>query len=417
MKTRIAAFATIAALSLAAPGIALAQDRPPPGVKVCPKCGHLMGDERCPQCGTPVRATPPGPSDSEDRRLDEALRRAYGDPNGARLPEPTERAPEPRLVPPPTPPSDMEDDDRFKIRVGAVAAHWAAQILDATVRSRQNNGSSDSGRLKLDGSGGSVADLGFAETQTYRGWIDLGRWFSIQGGGRHTVFRDQSSASANSFNFGSQSFAGAYSTKFEITSVDLDLAFHPVMCDWGQLDLTLGARYVASTVQFSATGGQIAPVFAGPVFFPFPGGGPPLPGPGPFGGLPAQAASQSIETAMPMIGIGGTFRPVHIRELSVELYARTRIGGIAFGNDDGDHRGRRGGFQNQFQNQNPQDRQRNVDYSFEGEVGVSILLFQMIGVSGGYHFEAVSLEKTDSGTTKNADWRVGGPFLGLVGEF
>jgi hypothetical protein len=233
--------------------------------------------------------------------------------------------------------------------------------------------------VPLDGASNAVAEFDVANTQTYRGSIGLGPengpYISLGGGARWATLRDTQTGTRD-FNFRGQQFFGrdTIKTKFEFLIADADLEVHPWSSKWGRVDITLGGRYIYSYVNFRDTTS------------------------------PTSFSQQTLESVIPMLGLGGVLRPVHAKSLAIELYARGRVGGFA------------------WETQGTTARGHTVDESFyscslQAEGGMSILIGGTIGVTAGWLFEAVEIEKEDKLETKRASWTGHGPFAGLVVEF
>jgi hypothetical protein len=366
------------------------------------------------------------PRSDDDRKLDDALRKEYGDPNAPPPPprplerryrEPTPPPPPPPA--PPAPPADArdEEDDMF-LHMGVLGAHWMARLQDASVSAGRPGVHGD--YVHLNGGLDDPADLKISETQLFRAWIDLGRFVSFDGGAERAWFRD-STISPRDFVFRDQQFsAGApIDTKFEFLIADFNFAIHPFNCPLGQFDILVGARYAWSNVQFTSNGGGGVVVFAPappPTITVIGGGfGGPVVGPPtlPGAAAPVQGTrvNQTVEGVIPMVGLGGKIRPLHEKDVSIEVFGRARVGAWDWetwrGRDDGDWGGDGWG-------------RRSVYYVYSAELdgGISVVLFRTIGLTAGYHFDSVHLEQSDSnGTSKRADWKAHGPYGGAFIEF
>ncbi|MEZ0227730.1 MAG: hypothetical protein ACAI25_03840 [Planctomycetota bacterium] len=404
---RVALGLVAIALACGAPRLASAQDGAGAQHRHCPTCGQDLPSRRCPTCGQGRQLS------DEDRELDRVLRREYGDPNGPprrRLIE----TPPPEPVPPPPPvnpnrraPSDDDSDREFYVNMGVLGAHWAARLSNARVSSARGGFHGDN--VGLTGGQLSGAELdGLSNTQLLRGWIDLGPWFSLDGGANRAFFRD-SGQSTRDFVFRGQQFnAGqVLETKFNALIADFNFVVHPVHGRWGRLDVSLGLRYMYAQSQFRDTGlGGSGAQPQGVDVIVTGGGGAPLfiPGPGP-SGFSTGKVKQTNEAVIPMVGIGGAFRPVHEHEITIEIFGRARVGGF-----DWEERGY------SYRRDRWVDR-RFYAYSAELDGGVSIILFGTLGVTGGYHFDLAHIERRDMGESDSSDWNAHGPYMGAFLQF
>ncbi|MBI3722342.1 hypothetical protein HY251_00070 [bacterium] len=353
----------------------------------------LPGVVRAQDAGGGRRAAPDKSQADLDRELDETLSRTHGDPNEPPPPHPHEDLAPNR--PPAEAPLAVEGGDtdagRFRFRLGAMGAHWMARLYDVSVSKGKAGG--PVANLNLDdGSHDFKTDWEYAQTQTYRAWIDLGDMFSIEGAGRNAVFRREGNSASN-FTFGRASFFQNefLKAKFEFTSVDLSLVVHPINCEMGQLDVFLGARYLWSDVKIQGTS-RFAPTMSG---FPFPA---PAPRPLPNFSFPANQDSQTVEAILPMLGLGGAIRPIHFGSGSYfEIFARARVGGIDWENESGS--------------------KEYYAVSFEAEGGIAIVFSNFIGLMAGYRFEYNEIERANERTFKYATWKSDGPFGGVLIQF
>ncbi len=420
---RAATGLVVLALTCGAPLLANAQDGPAPHKHHCPTCGQGVPAKRCPTCGQGRALS------DEDRELDRVLRREYGDPNGP----PRRRiieTPPPEPVPPPPPinpnkraPSDDDDDRDFYVHMGVFGGHWAARLSNASVAGAR--GGFHGNNIPLGGGQFSGAELtDWSQTQIYKAWIDLGPWFSFDGGANRVFFRDLGQPTRD-FIFRGQQFNAFQNveTKFNALVADFNFVVHPVHGRCGHLDLFLGFRYLYSEVQFrnSGFGPNVQPGFGG---FGGPNGGnaggnsvdvivtgqPGPPGfvpvnPGGGGPAPGFLAKSVNEAVIPMIGIGGTFRPVHAKHVSLEIFGRARAGGF-----DWEERGY------SYRRNRWVDR-RFYAYSAELDGGVSLILFQTLGLTAGYRIDMSHIERTDMGESEKSDWNAHGPYAGVFLRF
>lgn len=404
-------FGVVLALACGVPSVAMAQEKQPaPRHRHCPGCGQELPSERCPTChqGKPVA--------DEDRELDRALRREYGDPNG---PAPRRlETPEPTPIPPPpvdpnrrAPSYDDEDRD-FYVRLGVFGAHWAARVTGVSVSNARNGFHGD--YVSLSGGKNAAGNLeGWSQTQLFKAWIDLGPWFSFDGGANRSFFTDTGQLNRD-FVFRGQQFTtgSALQTRFQSLVADFNFVVHPVHGRFGHLDVLFGFRYLYSKVTFQSNGGNgLGPAPQPPVIvFVNPGFGfspfflPQGPGPAPF----AQASSrtsQTSEAVIPMIGIGGTLRPVHTKDVSVEIFARARAGGFEWQERGYSYR-----------------RNKWIDrgfyaYSSELDGGISLVLFQTLGLTAGYRMDVAFIERNDMRETNRSEWKAHGPYAGAFLQF
>jgi hypothetical protein len=371
----------------------------------CPSCGTELPQKRCGTCGATL-----GQVDDEeiDRRLDESLRREYGSPDGTIPPPPPEDDHEHRdhrdKPEKPKKPKkhhdDDDDDDRFRISLGVWGGHWQAELFQASVTNYRKHwfgpGMNAGGRIRLDGHEGSP-DLDVAQTQTYQGWIDLGKHVTISGGARYATYRDTAGAPPLSF-FGAHYFTSQQPlmTKFEFLSSDLDVTVNPLAFERVKLGVMLGLRYVRSAVRFSTNQN-----FAGP----------------------DDRVSQSVEALIPMVGLGGSVRPINAKKVSVELYAQGMVGGFDLETRSYNSRSRaRGRNGNRYyyysSNGNTYDDHREFrSFALVAEGGIKVVLFGHLGVVAGYRFEVTQLYREDESRIRQAAFKVGGPYAGAVVEF
>lgn len=309
-----------------------------------------------------------------DRELDESLAREY-DAEGRPI-EPGPSVPGERRGPPPPPPPEDRDDE-WKITLGGLAAHYHTWLREARIAHRE--GGSGGGRVDLISQQGAGLDFDAEHSQTYRTWVDFGSWISLEGGYRHTVHR-ANEASASTFTFGRQTFnAGSLiETKLDLATIDVDFVFKPVNNRWFELALHFGARYVYADVDVARSGDVVG-----------------------------TRERQRIEAAMPVIGLGIAFRPVR----GFELFARGRIGhfgyerdgAYVFDDDDGD-----------IDYIAPKEKSAT---SGELDVGMQVVLFDTIGVIGGWRLDYIDLKREVTQRSEKLKAISHGLYAGMILQF
>lgn len=378
-------------LAFAAPRFAVAQDAPPaPAHKHrCPTCGAEIPASRCPTCGSPV-------PDPVDRRLDEVLRREYGDPNGPALPPREEAAPV-RPVPAPVPvrgrPHDENPgdfwEDTLQLKLGMSIDGGFAWLLASRIQGRSSTPdwaqpayfggptTTDSGHHHHDG-GGSFSLHGST-------WLDIGRYMTVECASSAYLGRDQRRRDDNAgtpqplydplANNGGTTGSGSHhkDRDVEYGNIDVDFVVHPLNGRFGRLDLIIGGRYL------EARAGQ-------------------------------RRHQHTVEAGMPMVGIGGVLRPVRTENggFALELFARGMVGGF----DYGDY-GHRHGDYGYYDGYRRSSSYYAVSATCEG--GVRFVFMDMFGVGVGARFEYVDVDKRDydAGTDKKIQWKSVGPFIAL----
>jgi hypothetical protein len=358
--------------------VARAQDAPPPPaghVQRCPVCGGVMPAERCSTCQRPF-------NDPVDRHLDETLRREYGDPNGPPAPQPPEDT---RFAPPPihVVNNHHEDDDDFgKFRLGFLAAGAGSYVRDARV-----------------GSAGTHADRGWGAQLRFGAWIDLGRYFSIEGAYAVTGFeKGRRDDRRNPYAFSGWGYGTVPEPRrdYAFETADVNLVVHPFACDLGQLDLLVGGRYLSGELTTRLPYS----------YYNFGYGI----GPGP-------KVRSRLEGGMPMVGIGGVLRPVKTNGFTLELYARSRVGGFSYRDDGyyGDHadRGYYGGGYRANGRWHVRPADKYMAATIEAEGGVRFIFADTVGVALGARYEYNEIHKSDLTSDNRADWRSVSPFVAL----
>jgi hypothetical protein len=354
----------------------------------CPTCGAPNPDRRCPTCGQPIHTPQAWEGDDEkvDRRMRDALRREYGDPNRP-LPQPqrhTARIEEEPPPPPPPPPPPRKDEDvtSLDFRLMAMAGHWSAGIFDVRLSSRGPGGT---------GTGGSFDyadhvhgdELGNrSETQFYRAQVNLLKCFGLQATFREALYRSNDVVTQTFDYDGIQFNPGAVaSTKLYNRIFDVDAVVRPIDDEHFNLDVYIGGRYVYAKTEISDG-------------MPFSLGGTGL------------SAVQVHEGGMPMFGLGFGVKPIR----QFELFARTRFGGWEW-EDDHDKVDRN---THTFTWHHSLRSMASV----EAEAGIKVLFAETIGFVAGYRLEIVHLlyEKT-GGDSKRTDFKQEGPFVAGVLQF
>lgn len=309
-----------------------------------------------------------------DRELDASLEREYG-PDG----RPIERGPrvpgERRGAPPP--PSDDDDDDGWEITLGGLAAHYHTYLRTARVAYRE--GSSGGSRIDLISQTGAGMDFDPESSQTYRTWIDFGKWVSLEGGYRHTVHRGQDTA-ANTFSYGTRTYQAGrlVESKLDLATIDADLVFKPLNNRWFEIALHFGARYIYADVDVAETQDPVN-----------------------------TRQRQRTEAAVPMVGLGIAFRPIR----GVELFARGRIGHFGYERDAG------------FVYDEDDDE---LDYvppkeksatSGELDVGLQVVLFDTIGIIGGWRLDYIDMKREVTQRSEKIRAISHGLYAGMVLQF
>jgi hypothetical protein len=314
-----------------------------------------------------------------DRKLDETLRREYGDPNGLPAPPPPPPPAEPPYAPPPPPVTRDHDewsDNPFQLRLGLLAAFVPVRLFDAKF-TRADHGFSDDG---WPASGHDDGDFGWAASARGAAWLDLGRYISIESAVQVMGARTRGDRHRDSGGWW-WDMGPHPETRVDILTADANLVVHPINCSWGQIDLLIGMRYLSVTTKYRFDFGQG------------------------LGSSPMM--SQNLEAAIPMIGIGGALRPVHTSGggFTFEIYARIRAGGLDL--ENGGQRDR---------DWSDWRHERWLAASVEAEGGVRFIFCDMIGLSTGVRYEYNDLQKgdRDEDGTKTAEWRSVGPFLALI---
>jgi hypothetical protein len=321
--------------------------------------------------------TPTNEVDNEvDQDLDEALRREYDE---SRQPPPPPPPIDPDLDPPP---SKDKGEDEFRLRLRGYAGHYASFLDGLTLSYRE--GLSGGEEIEF-GEGEDLdddQDLGdiddVSNGQLYRGWIDLGKYVSIYGGYLQSL-HSESVQATDTFTFGRSTFlqGDQIDTRFELRIADLDFVINPVNNRYFTLELHVGARYVFFESRLRTVGG-----------------------------LTDDTESSRLETVLPMIGIGMQFRPIQ----EIELFVRGRFGHFSYERDaetrvdsDGD-----------VDTIEYKDREAT---SMELDAGVMIVLFETIGVVGGYRIDYLDLERDVDSRGESVEAFSHGVYAGVVLDF
>jgi len=338
MRSHLGGFAGVLSLVLALPGMASAQD-PAPAESDGPPFRH--SDEKL------------------NEELDRSLESEYDEDNPA--PDP---GPPPGVAVPP-------DEDRFELVLGGLAAHYYSQLQHVRVSYREGlSGGDDIEVDKKD----AIADFEPEHTQLYRGWFDLGKHVSFEGGYWNAVYRDTKEITTG-FTFGRESFfAGErVSTRVEMTTADLDLVLKPLNNRWVELGLHLGSRYMIWETQFK--------------------------------GEDDSEETSRLEAAVPVVGASFAFRPTRF----MELFAKGRIGYLDYDRprssryDDGDIR--------------TVEAKEKKSKSIEIDVGVKFLFFDTVGLIAGYRLDHLQLEREVDNRTEGVKGTAHGVYAGLILDF
>ncbi len=203
-------------------------------------------------------------------------------------------------------------------------------------------------------------------------YLDCGRWFTLDAAIRHVVARGYELASRD-FNFRDTFFHRdeVLETKFEFTTVDADVAFHPVKGEYGHLDLFLGLRYVGTSTRIAQAGG-------------------------------GDKAQQDVDALIPMTGVGGTLRLAVKDAVAFEYFANVKLGGMRY-----DLPTRSNWFL---------DQHLSV-FALSFETGLRFMIADVFGIVLGYRYELTNLDRSNDSSQKYAHWRAGGMITGLVVQF
>jgi hypothetical protein len=340
----------------------------------------------------------------EDRDLDRALRREYGDPNG---PAPPQERPAPSQ---PIRIERHDDEDEFFFHLGVFGSYWAVWLRDASVASGRQGFHGD--YVPLYGSDTSAADLSKGDPShgmITRGWIDLGSWFSFDGGVNRASFHTENT-NPRDFTFRAHQFNQGtdLETRFQFLTADLNFVVHPAHCAWGQLDLLVGGRYIWSKVEFKQGGGSFTPPILAGGGFGFGGFGVPF-------GPATDKVGQTVEGFVPTVGLGFKLRPVHTKEIAVEFAARGVVGGFDWEERRWHDRG--DSFDNGFNDPNNFNRTSYYAYTANADGSLSLILWDTFGFTAGYHYDVnhISIENRDG--SKRAEWKAHGPYGGIFVQF
>lgn len=343
MRSHLGGFAGVLSLVgvLALPGLSSAQDDKPPA--------------RGEVDGPPFRTS----EDQLNQELDRSLEDEYDEDHPA-----VDPGPPPAVAPP-------VEKDRFELRLGGLAAHYYSQLQDVRVRYRE--GGSGGAEIEVD-KNDAVADFGPEHTQLYRGWLDLGKHVSFEGGYWRGVYRDTKEITQG-FTFGRQSFAVGerVGTRVEMMTADLDLVVKPLNNRWVELGLHLGTRYMLWETEFKGPGGR--------------------------------EELSRIEAAVPVIGASIAFRPTRF----MELFAKGRLGYLDYDRprssryDDGDI--------------DTIEAKEKSAKSVEVDVGVKFILADTIGVIAGYRLDHLRLEREVDERTEGVRGTAHGVYAGLILDF
>ena len=255
--------------------------------------------------------------------------------------------------------------------LGGLAAHYYSQLQHVRVSYREGlSGGDDIEVDKKD----AIADFEPEHTQLYRGWFDLGKHVSFEGGYWNAVYRDTKEITTG-FTFGRESFfAGErVSTRVEMTTADLDLVLKPLNNRWVELGLHLGSRYMIWETQFK--------------------------------GEDDSEETSRLEAAVPVVGASFAFRPTRF----MELFAKGRIGYLDYDRprssryDDGDIR--------------TVEAKEKKSKSIEIDVGVKFLFFDTVGLIAGYRLDHLQLEREVDNRTEGVKGTAHGVYAGLILDF
>lgn len=310
--------------------------------------------------GPPFRPS----NDQLNEELDRSLRQEFDDDH----PPPPEVTP-----PPPVVPADDGEDDRLRLRLGGLAAHYYSQLQDVKVSYRE--GTSGGLDIEVD-EDDSIADFDPANTQLYRAWFDIGKHVGLYGGFWRGVFRDQKQ-STQEFAFGRTTFLEGedLDSRVELMTADLDLVIKPVNVRVFELGLHFGARYMFWETEFKSS-------------------------------LASSRRERSrIEAAVPVVGVALAVRPARW----FELFARGRVGYLSYDRPrsthirDGDVR--------------TIDAKDKEAKSVEIDMGLKFIFADTIGLIAGYRLDYIKMEREVDQRTEGVSGTAHGVYAGLILDF
>lgn len=288
------------------------------------------------------------PNEELDRELDESLQREYG-PDGKPVERPYDTSP----PPPPPPPSDAdEEEDEWRVRLGGLAAHYYTWLRDARISHREGLSGGQTIRLDED----DLAEFDPENSQTYRAWIDFGRWISLEGGFRRTPYRTTTQSLPTGFTYGTTTFAAGsrLETELDLATIDADFVFKPVNNRWFELSLHFGARYIYAETMVRDLADSVN-----------------------------RTETQRVEMGIPMIGLGLALRPF----TWFEIYARGRVGYFGYERDEAwlwDEE------DDEYDHISPKEKSAA---SGELDAGIKIIVADTIGIVGGWRLDYLDIER------------------------
>ena len=291
------------------------------------------------------------PNEQVDRELDESLRREYG-PDGKPIERPYDLEPRELPPPPPPPPVDDDDDDEWELKLGALAAHYYTWIDGVRISHRE--GLSGGGRIELT-KHGAVADYDPHNSQTYRAWLDIGRWISLEAGFRRTNYRSSPQPTASTFTYGRTTYVAGtrVETELDQATIDADFVFKPVNNRWFELGLHFGARYLFADTMIRNVADPLG-----------------------------QTERERIEMVVPMVGLGLALRPARW----LELFVRGRVGHFGYERDEAFV------FDDDDDVRHVTPKEKSAT-SGELDAGVQLLLGDTIGVVAGWRLDYLKVER------------------------
>ncbi len=333
---------------LALPGVTFAQGAPPAGD------GPVTSADE----GPPFRTS----NDQVNEDLDRSLRQEFDEDH----PPPPDVAPAaPTVV-------DPDDDDRLRLRLGGLAAHYYSQLQD--VRLNYREGTSGGQDIDVD-EDDAIADFDPANTQLYRAWFDIGKHVGFYGGFWRGVFRDQK-PTTQQFTFGRMTFLEGedVSTRVELMTADLDLVIKPVNVRVFELGIHLGARYMFWETEFKSA-------------------------------LPGRQERSRLEAALPVVGASLALRPARW----FEIFARGRVGYLSY--DRPQSTRIHGGDVDTI------DAKEKEAKTVEIDVGLKFIFADTIGLIAGYRLDHLRIEREVDDRTEGVRGTAHGVYAGLILDF
>lgn len=306
--------------------------------------------------GPPFRVS----DDAINEDLDRSLRKEFDE----------DHPPPPEVTSAPPPP--VQEDDRLRLRLGGLAAHYYAQLQDVRVSYRE--GTSGGQKIEVD-EDDAVADFDAENTQLYRAWFDIGKHVGFYGGFWRGVFRDDQ-PTTEGFTFGRTTFlvGELVDTRVELMTADLDLVIKPVNVRVFELGIHLGARYMFWETEFKTQ-------------------------------IPGRSERSRLEAAVPVIGASLALRPARW----FELFARGRVGYLTYDRpksthfDDGEL--------------HTIDAKEKTAKTVEIDVGLKFIVADTIGLVAGYRLDHLRIEREVDERDEGVKGTAHGLYAGLILDF